>query len=319
MEFKSPVLAVGIGGVGIKLAINSSRTLGCKCVLISNDNKDLDENHFSVLINSGECINPSSYRLRSLAESSSKIIKSAIDGYKTVIVFANLAGRSGTAIAPIVCREAKSSYGNLTFSIAVMPFRFEKDKIFQAGVSLSRLQKYSDSTIILDNDSLLENNPDLSIEQCYQLANGALYDVISSTFKRYAQPDLGLLCTSKSDKLDAESNAKDSLAMLSGSVDLRSAKKLVLHMIGGYKWQLSTVNSVVNNLHRILQNDSFKGVSTYLSDSKETKTHLVASVAGKTKFDDYDPLAQIIPVQNILDWDEMDSSPAIEIAIPNLE
>jgi hypothetical protein len=68
-----------------------------------------------------------------------------------------------------------------------------------------------------------------------------------------------------------------------------------------------------------LENDTFNGVSTYLSDSKETKTHLVASVVGNTKFDNYDPLAQIIPSENILDWDEMDSSPAIEIAIPNLE
>ena len=305
--------------MGIKLAINSSRRLDCKCVLISNDKKDLDDNYFSILIHSDVCINPSSYRLRSLAESSAKIIKSAIEGFKTVIVFANLAGRSGTAIAPIVCREAKSTYGNATLSIAVMPFRFEKDRIFQAGVSLSRVQKYSDSTIILDNDSLLENNPELSAEQCYQVSNDALYDVISSSFKRHVQPDLSLLCTSTPNKLDAESSTKDSLSMLSGSINLGSSKKLILHMIGGQKWQLSTVNSVVNNLHRILENDTFEGISTYLSDSNETKTHLIASVVGKTKFDNYDPLAQIIPVENVLDWDEMDSSPEIEIAIPNLE
>ena len=43
-------MAVGIGGLGCKLAINSSRLLDCKCVLISNDEKDLDENHFSIFI-----------------------------------------------------------------------------------------------------------------------------------------------------------------------------------------------------------------------------------------------------------------------------
>lgn len=313
------MLAVGIGGVGIKLAINSSRILDCKCVLISNDKKDLDKNHFSVLLHSDVCINPSSYKLRSLAISSGKIIKSAIEGFKTVIVFANLAGRSGTAIAPIVCREAKSSYGNSILSIAIMPFRFEKDRIFQAGISLSRLQKYSDSTIILDNDSLLENNSDLSTEQCYKISNDSLYDMISSIFKQNVQPDLSLLSTSKPNKLDAESSAKDCLGMLSGSIDLRSAKKVVLHMVGGEMSQVGTVNSVVNNLHRILENDTFEGISTYLSHSNESRTHLVASIAGKTKFDDYDPLAQIIPMENVLDWDEMDSSPGIEIAIPNLE
>jgi hypothetical protein len=107
--------------------------------------------------------------------------------------------------------------------------------------------------------------------------------------------------------------------MLSGTIDLGSAKKVVLHMIGGKTWRLSTVNSVVNNLHRILENDTFEGISTYFSDSNETRTHLIASVVGKTKFDNYDPLAQIIPAENVLDWDEMDSSPEIEMAIPNLE
>ena len=287
--------------------------------MISNDKKDLDEVHFSVLICSDLWINPSSYKLRSLAESSIKVIKSALEGFHTVMVFANLAGRAGTAIAPVVCREAKLSCGNSTVCIAIMPFKFEKDRIFQAGVSLSRLQEYSDSTIILDNDSLLENNPDLSTEQCYQIANNALYDMIPSAFKRYAQPELNLLCTSKPNKIDAESTAKDSLAMLCGSTDLASVKKVVLHIVGGQKLRVGSINSVVNNLHRVLENDDFGGVSMYVSNSHETRTHLIASVEGKTKFDNYDPLAQIIPVENVLDWEEMDSSPEIEMAIPNLE
>ena len=287
--------------------------------MISSDKKDLDENHFSILIHSDSWINPSSYKLRSLAESSSKIIKSALEGFQTVVVFANLAGRAGTAIAPVVCREAKLSCRKLTVSIAIMPFKFENDRIFQAGISLSRLQEYSDCTIILDNDSLLENNPDLSTEQCYEMANNAIYDMISSTFERYARPDLGLLCTSKPDTIDAESSAKDSLAMLCGSMDIASVKKLVLHVVGGQKIQIGTMNSVVNNVRSVLENDDFEGISMHVSNSDETRTHLIASVRGKTKFDKYDPLAQIIPVENVLDWEEMDSCPEIEMAIPNLE
>ena len=287
--------------------------------MISNDKKDLDEDHFSVLIRSDSWINPSRYKLRSLAESSIKVIKSVLDGFQTVVVFANLAGRAGTAIAPVVCREGKLSCGKSTVCIAIMPFKFEKDRIFQAGVSLSRIQEYSDSTIILDNDSLLENNPDLSIEQCYQIANNALYDMISSTFKPYVRPDLSLLCTSKPNKIDTESSAKDSLAMLCGSTDLASVKKLVLHIVGGHKLRVGSMNSVVNNLHRALENDDFDGISMYVSSSHQTRTHLIVSVEGKTKFDNYDPLAQIIPVENVLDWEQMDSSPDIEMAIPNLE
>jgi hypothetical protein len=46
---------------------------------------------------------------------------------------------------------------------------------------------------------------------------------------------------------------------------------------------------------------------------------LLAAVHDKTRFDNYDPLAEVIPRENMLDWEEMDSSPDIEITIPNLE
>ena len=45
----------------------------------------------------------------------------------------------------------------------------------------------------------------------------------------------------------------------------------------------------------------------------------MAEVQETTRFDRYDPLSEIIPKQNILDWEEMDSSPDIEMIIPNLE
>jgi hypothetical protein len=79
------------------------------------------------------------------------------------------------------------------------------------------------------------------------------------------------------------------------------------------------MNSIVDNLQSLLNDDNFEGVSTNVSNSHETRTHLIASVEGKTKFDSYDPLAQIIPVENVLDWEEMDSCPEIEMSLPNLE
>ena len=46
-----------------------------------------------------------------------------------------------------------------------MPFKFEKDRIFQSGISLKRLRMNSDSTIIIDNDAVLDSNPDLTAEK----------------------------------------------------------------------------------------------------------------------------------------------------------
>jgi len=47
------------------------------------------------------------------------------------------------------------------------------------------------------------------------------------------------------------------------------------------------------------------------------RVHLVASAPQKTRFDRYDPLSDIIP--DVLDWDEPESSPNINLAIPAIE
>jgi len=45
----------------------------------------------------------------------------------------------------------------------------------------------------------------------------------------------------------------------------------------------------------------------------------MASIQEDTRFDRYDPLGEIIPKDNVLDWDELESSPDIELMISNLE
>src|ERR687888_200422 len=94
---RNPVLLVGIGGAGSKIATAASAALGCKCLLISNDKKDLVHNEkcTAVHVDSGEWVNPSSLKLRSFVEAHRSKMVSAISGYSTVVVVSNLAGRAG--------------------------------------------------------------------------------------------------------------------------------------------------------------------------------------------------------------------------------
>lgn len=319
LEIKQPMLIVGIGGAGSKLAVNSSKLLGCKCVLISNDRRDLDNKCLTVFINSNSWINPSSYKLRSFAQSSANIIKSAVDGFQTVIVIANLAGRAGSAIAPVVCREGKLSSANTLISVAIMPFKYERDRIFHAGISLKRLRGLSDATIVIDNDALLDNNPELSTEECYEITNRALCEIISSFSKGYIYPEMNLLCTSKTDVGSAESSIKDSIGMLYENADPTSIKRAIVHVMGAEKIPIGTLNSIVYNLQGIFKGHEFTEVSMSVASSDRVGAHLMAVVGDKTRFDKYDPIAEVIPKENVLDWDDMDSSPDIEIRIPNLE
>ena len=55
----------------------------------------------------------------------------------------NLAGKAGAGIGPVVSRICKQEQKNL-LSFAIMPFKFEKERIFQSGVALKRIRQDSE-------------------------------------------------------------------------------------------------------------------------------------------------------------------------------
>jgi hypothetical protein len=89
--------------------------------------------------------------------------------------------------------------------------------------------------------------------------------------------------------------------------------------MGGKKVSVGLLNSIVNNLKEIFTDVGTPGVSIVVSDGDKMNVSLLASVEKTTRFDDYDPIAQVIPQENTLDWDDLDSSPDIELTIPNIE
>ena len=143
MDFVEPVLLVGIGGAGSKLAAHASQLIGADCVAISHDSNDLGSQD-DIKIHTESHVNPSAYLIRAQAQKSMDKIRGKISDYSTVIIFANLAGKSGTAISPLVAMAAKEE-GKKVLSFAIMPFRYEKERLFMSGVSLKRLRASSDS------------------------------------------------------------------------------------------------------------------------------------------------------------------------------
>jgi cell division protein FtsZ len=243
-------------------------------------------------------------------------IKSVIAGYSTVIIVSNLAGRSGTAMAPLVCRMAKES--GTVISIAIMPFKFEKDRIFNSGTALRRVRETSDSTIVMDNDAFLDNNPELSLEECFSTTNNAIVEVITSISEGTIRPAMNILSTSRS-SASSESSLRDSVAMLYGSVpQAESIKRAMVYVMGGNRVPVGDLNKLASIMQGIFQEDGTTEVAmSPVATTDGVRVHLVASAPQKTRFDRYDPLGDIIP--DVLDWEEPDSAPDIKLAIPAIE
>jgi cell division protein FtsZ len=314
-QVKEPILFVGLGGVGSKLALQAKNIVNSDCLLISNDQKDLQADCQTIKVSTDSIVNPSVQLIRGSTYKSAEEIKSTISNYSTVILMTNLAGKSGSAISPVIseiCRELDAGL----ISFAIMPFKYEKDRIFNSGISLKRLQADSDCTIVLDNDSLLDSNPDLSPKDCYSIANSAIMHVVNSLNSSEISSETNILTASKEGQ-DIEESLRDSLKMLYGTASPNAVKRSILYVAGGQNIPVGVLNSITNMTSGIL-NENNSQVDLTSSSADESKIVMLSSIQGMTKFENYDPLG-VIPQEDTLDWSNPDCSIDCSLDLYQLE
>ena len=311
-EVKEPVLVIGLGGAGIRLASEMREVLGADSLKISQDKKDVSE-HNSIHISTNSIINPSVQLIRGCAMEQSDKIAEHVSTYETVVIMANLAGKSGAALAPVVSSICKEQNKNV-LSFAIMPFKFEKDRIFNSGISLKRLRTNSDSTIIIDNDAVLDSNPDLSVEKCYDITNEAIKCLTTSIKSSELSDDTNILASSRSAN-DMEDSVKDSIRMLYEDAPPNSIKGSMLYVYGANKIPVGVINSISNILGGIFDENNSQ---VDMSASNNTNVVLLSAIQGETRFDKYDPLG-VISKDKTLDWDEPETSFNCEMDLRQLE
>jgi cell division protein FtsZ len=312
-QVKEPILVIGLGGVGSKLANEAKNALNSDCLIISNDSKDISSENESIHVSTDSIINPSIQLIRGSTYKISEEIKSKISQYSTIVLMSNLAGKAGAAIAPVVSQMCKETDKEL-ISFAVMPFKYEKERIFNSGISLKRVRENSQCTIVLDNDSLLESNPDLTSKACYNIANSAIMHVVKSLESSEISSETSILTTSK-DGQNMEDSLRDSLKMLYENAPPNAIKSSMLYVTGGDNIPVGVINSI-KNITGGITNESNSQIS--MSSSDESKVIMLSSVQGMTKFDSYDPLG-IIPQEQTLDWDTPDCSIDCKLDLYQLE
>ena len=310
-QLTEPILLIGLGGVGARFAEKAKESLNSDCLLISHDQKDLTAEN-SIKISTKSVVNPSTHLIRGSTLETSDEIKKNIANYSTVILISNLAGKAGVGIGPIVSRICKQEQKNL-LSFTIMPFKFEKERIFQSGIALKRIRQDSQCTIVVDNDALLDSNPDLTQKQCYDISNKAIDGVMHSLKSSEISEDINILSTGKATD-DIESSLKDSLRMLYEDAPPNSIKRSILYVYGGSNIPVGVLNTISK-----ITGGTFDENSTHIEmSSEESKVIMLSSIQGETRFDKYDPLGIISP-ENTIDWDEPECSIDCELDLKQLE
>ncbi|MGH9975063.1 MAG: hypothetical protein ACRD8Z_04420 [Nitrososphaeraceae archaeon] len=343
IKMRKPVLLLGVGGLGGRLASKIAKELGCACSIVTDDERCDTGGYPTILIDTQSWINPSGRKLRFYAQASVDRIRSLIAGYRTILIIGNLAGKAGIALCPTICNMIRNQpfvsnpvgEGTIPSSqlrpqpiatndidvitFVIMPFNFEKSRIFDAGISLRRLRESSGAVVVIDNDAFLGNNPDLTIAQCYDLTNQAIFDTISSIYQTEFNADLNLLSVGRSDRDSVSASALDSLAMLLDNADIESVRRTLIYVMGGDRISVGAMNGLVSTVQSVFRDDNLSDVNLVMSNPGHVNVHLLSSIISRTKFDSYDPLSEIIPPKNYLDWDELDCFPEISLDIRDVE
>jgi len=310
-QLTEPILVIGLGGVGTRLAEKTKKSLNSDCLMISHDQNDITAEN-SIKISTKSVVNPSTHLIRGSTLETSDEIKKNITNYSTIILMSNLAGKAGTGIGPIVSKICKQEQKNL-LSFAVMPFKFEKERIFQSGIALKRIRQDSQCTIVVDNDALLDSNPDLTQKQCYDISNNAIESMVHSLKSSEISDNTNILSTSKTAD-DIEVSLKDSLRMLYEDAPPNSIKRSMLYVYGDGNIPVGVLNTISN-----ITGGTFDEDSTHIEmSSEESKVMMLSSIQGETKFDRYDPLG-IISSEKTIDWDEPECSIDCELDLKQLE
>ena len=298
---------VGIGGAGSRLAAEAARMLHLKCIVVSADASDRIPGHQFIHIKCGALASPSVHSIRGAAQPALRDLEILAEGCNTILLAANLAGRSGTALAPLISGVFA---GKCLMSFVVMPFGYEEDRLFQAGIALARIRKDSRSTIILDNDSMLECNPDLSVDSCYEAGNRALAGIMGSAGRAALEGDC--VVSAGPENQDMDESLRDSIKMLYETAPPHSVKRSVLYISG------SVPVGVVESISRLTRGITDAPVAVVTGSSSRPGVVLVSSTDALAKFERYDPLS-VIPKDHTLDWEEPERSIHADLGLYQLE
>ncbi|MDY0003551.1 MAG: cell division protein FtsZ [Polyangia bacterium] len=181
---KIKVVGCGGGGGNALNTMIDDGMCGADFIAANTDSQALETNMAGIKIQLGPSVtkglgagaNPE--RGRDAAEESIEEVASHLEGADMVFVTAGMGGGTGTGAAPVIARAAKA-VGALTVGVVTKPFRFEgKRRMMQARQGIDELQKEVDSLIIIPNDRLLQQAPDISFLEAFRMADKVLLNAV---------------------------------------------------------------------------------------------------------------------------------------------
>ncbi|MEM4396388.1 MAG: cell division protein FtsZ [Candidatus Woesearchaeota archaeon] len=279
---KTRIKIVGIGGGGNNTIDRISQVgiEGAETIAINTDAQDLlyTQANKKILIGKeltrglGAGANPKVGE--DAAKESLGDLRLVLENSDLVFITCGLGGGTGTGAAPVVAEVAKKQ-GALVISIVTMPFSMEgKARKENAMQGLLKLQKNSDTVIVIPNDKLLELIPNLSINIAFKVADEILTNAVKGISDMITKT--GLINVDFADvktvmkeggvaliglgESDTENRAEEAVEKALNNplldVDISGGKAALINVSGGEDLSLAEAKKVVESISQKLNPDA---------------------------------------------------------------
>jgi cell division protein FtsZ len=290
---------IGVGNAGIKITTEVLETINLDYLFLENYPSTDSEVDKKIDIKIPSRINPSLDLIRKTLLEATDDILSKVNQYQSIIIVGNLASKFGSAVLPVLSQMLKNNMNREIICLTILPFGFEKEKLFRCGVSLSFLCKFVDSVIVIDNNAIIRNGNDISIEQIYKITNTAIVDIIVQSVTKSFPEKFNFVTSNKS--AEGLKNAFiETMAQLTQKIDINSIQKCSLYLYQPTE-KISLMKNVIEVANNLLS-EVEKEVNILEGRNDTTKCHILVKT-NKDLVSEYDPLNSLIPKKNILDFE----------------
>ena len=207
---------------------------------------------------------------RNAAEEESEQLREVLKGTDMVFITAGMGGGTGTGAAPVVAKMAREM-GILSVGVVTKPFAFEGRKRARvAEEGIRQLFEQVDSLIIIPNEKILANYPNMPTKEAFRRVDDVLHNAVRSMFDLVINPgtinidfaDVKTAMQSRGfammgmgaasgDSRAVEAAEKAILSPLLDNVELKNARGLVINITASEDvtpQEFNTVMEVVNQI-----------------------------------------------------------------------
>ena len=252
------ITIIGVGGCGNNTInrLMKSGMGGAECIAINTDVQHLNMIHADKKLLIGERItrglgagNMPSVGRDAMLENVNTIER-LITGTDIVFITAGMGGGTGTGAAPVVAEIAREQ-GAIVVGVVTMPFRHEKGRFDYAIAGLTKMRRATHTTVIIDNNKLMDLVPQLPINMAFTFADSILANMVKGIVETIALPslinldfadfrtimskgDVAIVGMGQSNSPDrAEEASRNAMEHMLLDVDYGGADGALIHVSGG--------------------------------------------------------------------------------------